>query len=241
MRKLTVSHPDQLNLQPLRITAHFMTSPICDPWLPLDGILLFQVMRQEFGAQEYAVPGATVAQAEPAPVVPLKIIHPGQDNWYYACSWAQPQPWWIEEDLGHWHKRFRTEYVGLIEFGKRRGKVDIGRGKYRPYRMPTFRRVALSCEWYCVGDRERIAELLSTCTGVGKKRAYGEGAIRKWEVEPWPEDWSVWRGDRLTRGIPIDDWQAVRGDDYFIPMRYGIRPPYWLADNQMTLVRPWTD
>lgn len=226
-----MSFRDFFHFEPLRITAHFQTNPVCDRWLPIDGVLLSQANRQALGPELAAIPGKVSVQG--ASTLPLEIVHPGRKLWYYACSWAQPQPWWAEEDMGYWNKRFDVEYDGLIDFGKRRGKIQIGEGKNKAYHMPMFKRVARQVEWYCIGDKERIVELLSTCTALGKKRAYGEGAVARWEVESISEDWSVMREGRLVRGIPEDDARALGVQ--FERVHYGIRPSYWNKANQMWL------
>ena len=78
----------------------------------------------------------------------------------------------------------------LVDFQGKRGKVIIEQGRYKAYHMPVFYRVAEQVEWYCVGDKARIEALLSTVTHIGKKRAQGWGRVIRWEVEPWPKDWS---------------------------------------------------
>lgn len=229
-----MSYRDSFNFEPLRIMAHFQTNPVCDRWFPIDGVILSQANRQALGPELAAMPGGAPIQG--APTLPLEIVHQGRRNWYYACSWAQPQPWWIEEDMGYWNKRFDTEFDGLIDFGRRRGKVIIAQGRNKAYHMPIFKRVVRQVEWYCIGDKKCLIELLSTCTGLGKKRAYGEGAVTRWEIESIPEDWSIMRDGRLMRGIPVDDAQVL--DVPFKRAHYGIRPSYWKSSNQMWLAVP---
>lgn len=219
--------------EPLRVTAHLRTGVISDQWLPLDGILLYQACRRQFGAQGATLPGGGAVCKLAS--VPLKIIHPGEPHWYYACSWAQPRPWWVAEGKDHWNKRCDLGLAHLVDFHGRRGKVLVGQGRYRAYHMPVFYRVALRVDWYCAGDRADVEALLSTMTHIGKKGTQGWGRVIKWDVEPWPEDWSVWRAGKLTRGIPATD-AAVTGPVNL--MHYGLRPSYYRKQNQMLLVMP---
>ena len=214
----------------LRVTATLRSGIVCDRWLPLDGVLLYQACRDKLGAQVVTVSGSI---APPDVEIPLQVIHSGEQHWYYACSWAQPQPWWIAEGQDHWNKRFDSALADLVDFGKRRGKVIIEQGQYKAYHMPVFYYVADVIEWFCVGDRSRIEELISTVTHLGKKSSQGWGRVSKWTVEDWPDDWSVRRDGKLTRGVPAGD---VNGPVNFV--QYGLRPSYYRKENQMLVVMP---
>jgi CRISPR type IV-associated protein Csf3 len=218
---------------PARITARLRTGVVCDPWLPLDAILDYQVKRERFGAQQTTRPGGEPAPSKPDPDVPLQAHHAGTENWYYACSWAQPQPWWVAEGTDYWNKRFDAGFADLVDFGGRRGKVIIEQGPYKAYHMPIFYRTACQIEWYAVGDLSRIRELLATVTHIGKKRSQGWGRVTEWIVEPWPEDWSVRCDGYLTRGIPVFDASAP-----YDVMSYGLHPPYYSKWNQIPIARP---
>jgi CRISPR type IV-associated protein Csf3 len=228
-----MAYRDQFNMEPLRITAHLRTGVVADRWLPLDAILLYQANRQALGPEVATLPGGIDTQG--ASTLPLEIIHPGRKIWYYACSWAQPQPWWVAEGRDHWNKRFDQGFAYMVDFEGRRGKVIIEQGRYKAYHMPVFYRVADRVEWYCVGDKARVGELLSTMTHLGKKRSQGWGRVIQWKVEPWMEDWSVWRDGELTRGVPAED---VVGKGMFNFVHYGLRPSYYRQENQMMLAMP---
>jgi len=232
----SMAYRDRYDLEPLHITAHLRTGVVCDRWLPLDGILLYQACRDALGPQTVTIPGGQAMQG--VGTLPLGIVHPGRCNWYYQCSWAQPQPWWAGEGQDHWNKRFDQGFAYLVDFQGRRGKVIIEQGRYKAYHMPLFYYATRQVEWYCIGDRTEIEYLLSTVTHLGKKASQGWGRVSRWQVEPRAEDLSVWRDDSLTRGIPVEDWQAVKGRETFDLMHYGIRPSYYRHENQMPLVKP---
>lgn len=219
--------------QPLRVVAILRTGVVCDPWLPLDAILDYQVKRERFGAQETTRPGGEPGKSKPDPDVPLLVYHADTENWYYACSWAQPQPWWAVEGTDYWNKRFDNGFADLVDFGGRRGKVIIEQGPYKAYHMPVFYRTATRIEWYAIGDLVRVRELLATVTHIGKKRSQGWGRVSKWHVELWDEDWSVKRDGQLTRGVPIFDAPYPCNVMY-----YGLRPPYYSKWNQLPIARP---
>lgn len=228
-----MAYRDRYNLEPLHIRAYLRSGVVADRWLPLDGILLYQAHRRQAGVQIVTIPGEYSAQG---PVtLPLGIIRPGRKNWYYQCSWAQ----WSHnvEGKDYWNKRFDSIFADLVDFSDRRGKVVIEAGQYKAYHMPIFYRVALWAEWYCVGDKAEIEQLLSTMTHLGKKGAQGWGRVSDWLIESIPDDWSVWRNGKLMRGIPAEDAIGVGVFDFKLG-NYGIRPSYWKKSNQKDLVMP---
>lgn len=222
-----------LEFEPLRVTARLRTPVVADPWLPLDGILLYQACREQLPEQAMTTPGEIDAAAAEVQL-PLAVVHAGRADWYYACSWAQPQPWWAAEGQDNWNKRLDVSLASLVDFGGRRGRILTGEGTYRAYHMPIFYRVARWIEWYCVGDRAEIATLLAAMTHIGKKIAQGWGRVIEWRIEPMTEDWSVRRDGRLTRGVPMAD----AGNNILNALLYGLRPPYYHRENQMLIVMP---
>lgn len=227
-----MAYRDRYDLESLRVRAHLRTGVVADRWMPLDGILLYQAHRDKDGPQVMTVPGGYTCQG--VSTLPLGIVHPGRRNWYYQCSWAQ----WSHDVEGrdYWNKRFDAQFADLVDFDSRRGKVIIEQGRYKAYHMPIFYRAALWVEWHCIGDRVEIEQLLSTVTHIGKKASQGWGRVARWEIEPWHEDWSVWRDGRLTRGIPAEDVCDTGGP--FNLAYYGIRPSYWKKSNHKMLAMP---
>jgi CRISPR type IV-associated protein Csf3 len=202
---------------PLRITAKLRTPVLSDATLPLDGILLYQAMRETYGPQDVTVSGALLD----VPLVDLPLDRRGiGEHWYYACSFVH----WhgtVTEGTDHWNKRFDNQHSGLVDFKNRRGKVLVEAGRYKSYHMPVFYRHALFVSWYAVGDADRIAALLRTMLFIGKKTSQGWGRV-EWLIEPWHADWSEYDdGGKQMRALP---------DETGILM--GIRPPYWLPEHQ---------
>jgi len=234
-----MAYRDRFNLEPLRIRAYLRTGVVADRFRPLDSILLYQAHRMEAGGgPDATIPGGYTAPK--IPTLPLGIIHPGQRNWYYQCSWAQ----WSHEIEGQdfWNKRFDSAFADLIDFNGKRGSISVKSGKHKAYHMPIFYRVSLWVEWYCVGDKATIKQLLSTSTNIGKKAVQGWGRVTRWVVESVDADLSVWRDGRLMRGIPREEVEAMQQlTDTHIswePGWYGIRPSYWNRSNQRNLALP---
>jgi len=208
--------------EPLKITAWLQTRVQTDGYLPLDSVLYYLVHREMIGEQIMTLPGQSTGGAGQHPL-PLKQINSDTRQWFYACSFAQwpahTEPW-----TDHWNKRFDLGLTHLIDWRGKKARVDIGSGRYKPYHMPVFGFIALSVSWYCVGDKVAIGRLLRFAFALGKKRSQGEGAVLRWDVESFPEDWSIYSSTgRLMRAIPTDDLKA--------PL-YGLRPSYWNPKHQ---------
>jgi CRISPR type IV-associated protein Csf3 len=214
--------------EPLRITAHLQTGVVSDVHLPLDAVLYYQHIRERYGEQTMSVPGRSMVPDDPGGhALPIQKLNRDCDAWYYAASFAQ----WPEHTVfgtEHWSKRFRSNLSDLVDFGKAKAKVNTARGEYKGNRTPVFYFHALYVQWFIVGDKERIERLLRFCTNLGKKVSQGWGAVLSWEVESWPDDWSVYSGTgKLMRAIPKDGG-----------ILYGIRPSYWLSRHQFECQLP---
>ena len=208
--------------EPLKITAYPRCGIATDEFLPIDGVLFYSAMRREYGHPALLTPGAMNV---PAVDLPIQKKGKGQ-HWFYAASFAQWGP--HTDGRTAWIKRFQLQRSDLIDFGRRRGKVIIDQGRYKAYRMPVFYRHALSVSWYVIGNQSEIGELLQPMTHIGKKTSQGFGRIVEWRVETVAYDWSIYAPDgRLMRSIP-----------YSGGILYGIRPPYWLPENQTQVQIP---
>lgn len=219
------------DFRPLKITANFQTGIISDPYLPIDGILHYQVHRERLGEQTITLPGQSTGGAVNHPL-PLKKVNAYKRHnsrlWFYAASFAV-WPDHAVEGRDYWNKRFDLSLCDLVDWQGRKARLDVSAGRYKSYHMPVFYRAALYVDWYVVGDRAEIERLLQTVFCIGKKCVQGWGAVRKWEVQEWPEDWSIWSGaGRLMRAIPQKEGGTL----------YGIRPSYWNPRHQFPCQLP---
>ncbi|MBW2672557.1 MAG: hypothetical protein JRD89_03960 [Deltaproteobacteria bacterium] len=215
-------------MQPIRITARLQDGRIAgtDPWFPLDGILAAEWMRRNHPEAYYNASSHMLTNDLITPELPFERRGDG-DNWYWACSFNMEPP--LGEYVMHWHKRFDDHLEKYINFGGKRGKINVKSSRYKAYRMPLVVQLFDQLVWYAVGDIEAVRDLCLGVTHIGKKSSQGLGAVDWWEVTPWSEDWSVYGPNgRLMRAIPFDG-QARVG----VTIRqWGIRPPYWWSDHQ---------
>ncbi len=203
-----------MNFKQLRIRAYLQTGIISDQFLPLDGVIYYHMVREKMGTQTTSIPGASNLPETQQIQLPFKKGGPQGDAWFYHCSFAQ-WPENVIEDKAFFVKRFDLNLSTLINEKK---KVEISRGRYKAYHIDIFYRHAIYVDWYAIADEDELNRILRFCTHLGKKTAQGWGAVKKWEVIEWPEDWSVrGPGNKLMRAVPM------RGNGFL----YGLRPSYW--------------
>jgi CRISPR type IV-associated protein Csf3 len=228
-----MAYRDGFNLEPVQITAHLRTAVVADQWLPIDGVLLYQVHRDQEGPQDITIPGAYSCNG--VSTLPLDIVDPGSPTWFYRASWAEWGPYADGKDF--WTKHFDNDKADLIDFGGKRGKVIIESGQYKAYHVPIYYRSALWVKWYCVGDLREIRDLLLCVTNIGKKTTQGWGRVAEWDIAPIDNDYSIEKDGRLMRGVPAG--MPIDGRVYIGQVgNYGIRPSYWYRDNQTQAVLP---
>lgn len=218
-----------MNFEPLHIRAHLQTPVISDIFLPLDGVIFNQFIRDVFGPKDFTKPRESMVSEYSEKSLPIQKRNIKEHDWYYACSFAI-WPETMAHDRHEYAKRFDThDSVNYVDFEGKRGKVYTNRGEFKNYFVKEYTISSPYVDWYCRGVRSDIETLLAFCTHVGKKSAQGCGSVLKWEVNQTERDW--YRNDnagRLTRAIPAKDGKVL----------YGIRPSYWLPKHQFYCMMP---
>lgn len=218
----------------LQIIAH-MATPLAayDDWSPsLDALIEYQLL-DRLGL---ITPNPTAADAEKnLPLIfdkmPIarKILN---GEWYWAVS----SPHYIENHQQTSKFRKRWDYQEHhLDWGKKRAKVNGSEGHFKAYDLPRYDREMQSIHWFCVGDANKISELILNVTHLGKKRSQGCGQVHKWEVLPFEYDWHLWRGDSLARPMPVN---MIEPPQSINMMQWGWRPPIWLAANKSMCFMP---
>lgn len=202
-------------MKQLRIRAYLSTPVISDKHLPLDGVLYYHHVRKNLGEEILSKPNESSVDEAKVPLLPILKGGRKDETWFYHCSFAQWPKNTVENSSfkvkqGDWLRH--TDFLN-----DKSKKIDNQRGKHKAYHIKMYYRFASYVEWYCVGFADQIMELLQFCTALGKNTGDGWGAVLRWEVVEWPEDWSIRNGSgELMRSVPCD-----KG----IP--YGVRPSYW--------------
>lgn len=214
--------------KPLRIRAWLQIGIISDQFLPLDGVIYAHYVREKMGPRNITLPLENTVPEGQQIQLPFRKANIKNPEWFYKCSFAQ---WPAEtiEDQQTFSKRFDLKWSGLVDFGKKKAKVDNQRGHYKSYHVKVYYRHANYVEWFADGDKDELEQILRFCTHLGKKSSQGWGAVLRWEVTEWPEDWSVrGEGNKLMRAVP------THGKGFL----YGLRPSYWLPKHQFNCILP---
>lgn len=209
--------------EPLRIESAMLSPVAGDSTLPIDGILMALAAAREYGQLTSLRPGE-VLDVDPD-IVPIQRLHEGND-WFFAASFAI----WGDnvEQPEYWTKRFNASDAAWTP----PKNVNVSGGFYKARRELLPTRFAERIVWYVVGDATRIKALLEDCHDIGKKRAQGFGAVRKWRVERAAHDYSVISEDgNVARAIP-QSWGRPREliGRPLLASR-AIRPPYWAQEH----------
>ena len=218
----------------LQIIAHMATPLVAyDDWSPsLDALIEYQLL-DKLGL---ITPNPTIADAEknlPLIFNDMQIARPVLNSEWY---WAVSSPHYIENHQQTTRFRKRLDYQELhLDWGKKRAKVDGSQVHFKAYDLPRYDREMQSIHWFCIGDRDGIAELLQPVTNLGKKRSQGCGQVHKWEVLPFEHDWHLWRGDSLARPMPVN---MIKQPQSINMMNWCWRPPTWLAANKSMCYMP---
>lgn len=214
--------------EPLRIRAYLQTGIISDQFLPLDGVLYAQTVRDKVGERDYCLPLQNTIPEGKQICLPIRKANMNSDAWFYKCSFAQ-WPQMTIEDQQTYSKRFDLNRSDLADFGKRKAHIDNQRGFYKSYHIKVYYRHAEYVEWYVDGNRAELESLLKFCTHLGRKTSQGWGSVLRWEIIDWPEDWSIrGGGNRLMRSVPAVNGRVI----------YGLRPSYWLPKHQFKCLLP---
>lgn len=203
---------------------HGAVLPIWFP-APLDGILASASRNRRLSGRSQESRDADHHVEE----LPLTAVRGPVDigaQWVWAASCAQ----WDDHgtDLRHVHQRWDTRAAETV--------VDVMPatpevGRFKQWRIPIVAAVTDTLTWWCVGDQERVADLLDWRVAVGKKRAVGEGEVTRWEVTnegPPDLDRVLWTpGGAIARPVPARAAASlgVPGCDT-IPIS-AVRPPYF--------------
>jgi CRISPR type IV-associated protein Csf3 len=217
----------------MRIRAYLLDGRVAatEPHLPLDSILAAEWIRKNHPEKFYNPPKPGQKESWIEAELPFERMGEG-DKWYWACSFNQSPP--VKEYVIHWNRRFDDQLEQYIDFQGKRGKVDPGSGRYKAYRMPMPILIFPGfLEWFAVGDIEAVRELCQGIVAIGKKTSQGIGLIANWDIVHWQDDRSEQYGGKLMRAL-----HTLPPGCSGIVRQYGMRPPYWLRDNQAVVYMP---
>lgn len=205
----------ELNHEALRVEITIKNgSPIREPkhLIHLDALLAYAKVQRSMaeGADDFS------AQEE----LPLaQIEHKDATHPAWAASAFVYQP--LMKELRYWSRKTNVEAIaqaqGVKLLAMRGDKVDTGSGVWKGYSEfePLIHTRKLTA--WCVGDKERIIDLLSDIRFIGKRRSKGYGEVQEVRVV-------VDASARAKVKYRVLTWQESPA---YAPMRCGTKPPYF--------------
>lgn len=210
----TIRALDMDQFEPLVVRCA-LASPIVAPerTIALDSLLAFAAVRRT---------GQPIASSAHECVTVEIPIERSQCGRFHLASFAQFEIG--KRSASFTNKRFPIQEAQSMSVMRR---VETSQGLTKPFRIPREHLHVDAIEWYCLGDRELIADLLLDVTSLGKKRGVGMGEviIGSWQVEPiapW-EGFPVLRGGIPLRPVPLD-WHGLGEHE---PAYARLTYPYW--------------
>jgi len=181
----------------------------------LDALLAWVI-----AARKRIIPGADPSQLEPIDV-PLAREPGGR---FHLCSQGFGRIDGRETN----YKNRRAPWQEYARLGSKRiSRVNVSVAEDKSYRVPYSTLLIERMEWWCIGDPDQIADLLSDVHYLGRHRGSGHGRINlPWLVEryeSWGDGFPIVRDGKPTRPIPLD-WPGIC--DPATAYR-GVTYPYW--------------
>lgn len=215
-------------MTPLEVRAH-LRGAVC---LPHGGVALDGLLAWAQCTVEGRPPPATADDCTPVDI-PVELEPEGR---FHLASVAHYE---VERCENRWlNRRFPLPEAQEMGHAKLR-RVNLAAGAQKTYRLPLetqhVRHDVLT--WWCIGDRERVLDLLGMVGYVGKKRSTGLGKVARWEVEPcepWP-GFPVVRDGKPLRSLP-PDWPGL------VESAHAMRCltfPYWAYTREVLCAVPW--
>ncbi len=226
---------------------HGAVLPIWFP-APLDGILAFASRNRRLAGRSRESRDADHHVEQ----IPLTAARGSGLDMGAQWVWAATCATWEDHgtDLRHVHQRWDTQAAEQI-VDTMPANPEVGR--FKQWRIPLAAVVTDRLTWWCIGDRDKVADLLDWRVGVGRKRSVGEGEVIHWDVadEGEPDlDRILWQADgTVARPLPARAAESlgVPGSD---TVPHQLRPPYWrpaqsavpgvFARASRDVIAPWT-
>lgn len=209
-----------------------MRSLIVRCWTSTPVILYEPIMFDSILAWAVAVKeGLSIDNVKPIELPLAKLsVHDGWPLW--ACSALEPV-----NSVDDTIKYQKNNTWGEFSEKNKGFKPNVHSGRYQGRSIPY--RGVIAAEWaaYCIGDKEKIANLLGNISHIGKRRQAGNGEIIKWSVNQsiLSSDDIIVRDGELRRPLPVDDVVDKDGIPKYNfdsdPYSQGWTPPYWFGNN----------
>lgn len=210
--------------EPLHVVAHLDGAIVSAPML--DALLAYQVA-QRAGLPMYARPEEMGAVEIPLQRSPCGRFHLA----------SAPQFAVLASEARHKSRRPIIAEAQMLAAPSVK-RVDIQTGPSKGFRIPhsTHLLVGDAVHWWCLGDRDRVTDLLAGALHLGQRRGVGHGWVRRWDVqpcEPWP-GFPVVRDGKPLRALPRE-WPGVTSGSLGLQC---LTYPFWARERREVCLVP---
>lgn len=204
--------------EPLHVVAHIRDTIVTAPML--DALLAYHT------AQRAGLP--MWARPDEQPRVEIPIARSPCGRFHLA---SRPQ-FAVQESEQRFKSRRPIVEPAQLLAGPSVRRLDIQTGANKGFRIPYSTHLVAGgvVHWWCMGDRDRIAEMLRGCLHLGNNRRVGHGWVERWDVqqaEPWP-GFPVVQDGRPLRALPLD-WPGVTAGGVGMS---ALTYPYWAPERK---------
>lgn len=217
--------------KPLIVKAYLSSGFVSKfPWSPsLDGILAYQYRLNELGIEKFIETKPHLNLQEAVFDLPIEAEH-YQGDWWYQCS--MPIYHQITTANRYYHRRFNAQEAEDYMHDKKT-KIETTKGEYKNARLIANQRITDCVEWYCIGNKDDIENLLQHITHIGARTSAGFGQVQEWQVTEGGRSDKA----RLYRPLPLAfaEDKGITG----LQMSWAIRPPLQLPEHQRLCVIPY--
>lgn len=214
--------------EPLTVRV-WLSSPVAwgEHGVQLDGLLQRLVVERETGLPSDDVFAECPRGLNPEIQIPVADVEIA--GLPIACaSWGAPPP--IAAESLRWRrKRARLDAMA----GNR---LTIAGGPYKSTNIPVQTLVTPWLDFHLVADRDRVRDLLSEATALGRGYSSGLGTILGIEYLPDPEQRALaWKGQPM-RALPLGEGCPELDDP--VCMFTSTRAPYWAGKGRRVCAVP---
>ena len=220
-------------MENLQITAFMATSiAITDKWSPNLDALLYWLWLNERGLANPNANAKNFIKAE----IPIKEVEEKGFSFYAVSS---PLYQTKSKFTIRYRKRWDNQDKHL-NWGNKKAKVDTSQGQFKNGDLPLLLVETKRIDWFCVGCKDEIERLLSSCTHLGKKRSQGKGQVLRWQIKLIECDHSLYYENKLMRPLPVEliNPNQLRGGVTFDLMQWAYKPPYFLPEHKTICAMP---
>lgn len=207
-------------MDPLKITINLST-PMVEPGDQFHLDALLGALRVKEAQAEF---GDGINPRDHHYDLPLDRYHSPSGQWVFKASafslnrLAGSQNW-MQSGRINTTEAARHRNEGLLRYRTAKPNPAGGPFKNTLYHYPLAWATLVA---YCIGDKVRIADLLSQCRQVGGRRGVGSGRVSSFSVEAIPSSECKW----AWRTMPEDTEEHLLVGEYALAMS-SLRSPYW--------------